>query len=437
MNGYYNDYSLDEKRKWEISIYDLLPILCALVTFKYVYNYYSFIVPALSSVINFMYTAITFMMLLLYIPMSLKVLINLRFKRFWLLLPAVIIPACVLLNIVYATVSSGDFSILSRSYEMSLAAGTNDETGFYFAQVNTWFGNMAVLLFLAIYIRDKTDIIKCIQAVLLVLAIPTVAMIALHPSYLGTRQSTFGDDTVFGGGLWNIGVIGFGSMTWLSMALSEGMSKRQRYFAYFSSVLFVFVGLAGISRTLILMLAFSMIVYFLLFRKDMHWLGKVLLLVIGVLLFCALETDIILKFVLRFNDSTSGTQNIRLQLWQAYLSHFKEYWLIGAPIGSVYNYYRDVSLFGEHFLPHSSVINFFVRYGIFAVSSYLVIIKRAFIPCGLLGTVLTRERICMLAGCTAYITLAFINQTGYSEPVFYIMFGLALSYWRTEEATEN
>lgn len=422
------------RRVGVVTAHSFLTVICAMVTFKYAFNYYSFVVPAFSSAIYGLYFVVTLFMLALFFPMAGKVLLNLRRQKYKMLLPAVIIPLCVLLNIFYVMISSGDFSILSRGYRMPLAYGTNDEIGFYFAQINTWFGNMAVVMYLAIYTQDKKDIVKCLCVSMAVLVIPTVLIIAMHPSYLGMRQSTFGEGVTFGGGLWNVGVVGYGSISWLGMALAGNATKRQRRFIYFSVFLFVFVGVAGVSRTLILMVAFSWIVYFLLDRKDMHWLKKVLLMLLGVLVFVTFETDFILNIVIRFGDATGGTSNIRFRLWEAYLSHFREYWFIGAPLGSVYNYYKDVNLFGANFLPHSSVVNFLVRFGIFALLSYLILLRRAFLPPRLGEHALTRSHVCMASGGVAYITLAFINQTGYAEPVFYIMFGLALAYWRIEEA---
>ena len=415
------------KGRFVVSRSDALPLLCAMVTFKYAYNYYSFVMPALSGIISMIYTAITFFMLILYIPLALKVIVNLRLRKYRILLPAIVIPTCVLVNIVYVAISSGDFSVFSRSYQMAAAAGTNDAVGYYFAQINTWFGNMAVLMYLSIYIRNKQDIIKCIIASMAVLVIPTLLIMIIHPSYLGERQSSFGDTTKFSGGLWNIGVVGFGSISWLGLALVDYATKKQKRIIYFSVILFMFVGVAGISRTIILMIAFSFIVYFLLTKKDMHWWGKILLIVFGIVLFYISETDIVSSILFRLGDSTSGSNNIRIKLWGAYLSHYKEFWLIGAPIGSIYNYYRDVNLYGAYFLPHSVWINFWGRFGIAALISYSLLLKRAFIPRSIKELVSSKSGICLLSGGVAYVTLAFINQTGYAEPVFYIMFGLAFA----------
>ena len=289
---------------------------------------------------------------------------------------------------------------------------------------------MAIVLFLVNYVRNREILIKCIVSSMIVLIIPIILITAMHPSYLGTRESVYNNDTVFGGGLWNIGVIGFGSISWLGLALTEDAKKKQRRIIYSSVALFVFVGVAGVSRTLILMLAFSTVVFFMFTKKDMTWIGRSFLIIVAVLLFFVLEPEFILSLSKRFTDKTSGTHNVRILLWKAYLSHFKEYWLIGAPEGSVYNYYKDVNYFGEHFLPHCSLINFFVRYGVFSLWAYIILLKNSFLKIQKNKKVNSKTKICVLAGGVAYITLAFINQTGYAESVFYIMFGLYLAFYR-------
>lgn len=422
----------DKEKKHSITVRkglyvsDLMPLICAAATFKYAYTYYGFAIPVLSGLCNLLYQVITLFFLIAFIPLFFVVI-----KRAnKLYIPIFIIVTMVLVNIFYVIISTGNISIISKSYQMSLASGTNDYIGFYFSQINTWFGNMAIVLFLVNYVKDREMLIKCIVSSMLVLVIPIILITVMHPSYLGTRESVYNNDTVFGGGLWNIGVIGFGSISWIGLAVSDNAQKRQRWIIYASVALFVFVGVAGVSRTLILMVVFSTIVFFLFTKKDMTWLGRSFFIILAVVLFFVLEPEFILSVMERFTDKTSGTHNVRILLWKAYLSHFREFWLVGAPEGSVYNYYRDVNYFGENFLPHSSLVNFFVRYGVFALCAYVVLLRNSFLKIQKSKEVNPKTKICVLAGGVAYITLAFINQTGYAEPVFYIMFGLYLAFYK-------
>ena len=417
-----NNKSADDSR-----IEKLLPFYCACITYKTVYNYFDYLFPALKSVWNLLYTAVTFFGLAVFIPLSLYVLA--KWNKCKLLRPAFIIPLCVIINIIAVCIEIGNISILSRDHLIGAAKGTNDARGFYFAQINTWFGNMSVVMILSLFAKKEETVRKCIISSMLMLFLPSVLMVLMHPEFLGMRQSSVeGSDVVFGGGLWNIGVMGIGSISWLGLSLLNNMTKSQKVFVTASVATFAFLGIAGLSRTLILMLVLSVCFYFLIAKKDAKLLSKILLLALVVLAFVFIESDIVTSIVSRFNDSTSGSHNIRLSLWKAYLSHFKEYWLIGAPYGSVYNYYYDVNLVGEHFLPHSSVINFLVRFGLLCAISYLVLIKNAFFSIKKSSGLPINKIACIRAGFIAYVSLAFINQTGYSEPIFYIMFGLLIAY---------
>lgn len=409
------------------SIEKILPLYCAAIVYKNIYNYFIYLFPSLESIWVLLYNMVTLMGLLLYIPLFLHVLIHNR--RYKLVNPAIIIPLCVLVNILFVFIETGDLSILSRSHFLSIANGTNDERGYYFSQINTWFGNISVVLMLNVFTTKIETIKKCIISSMVMLFIPSFLMMIFNPEFLGMRQSSVeGSDVTFSGGLWNIGVMGIGSISWLGIALYKDMTRRQKRIVLISVITFAFLGIAGLSRTLIMMLALSAGCYFMIARKDERLISKVFLVVCTVAIFAVVESDLISSLFLRFNDSTSGTQNIRFLLWKAYLSHFDEVWLLGAPYGSVYNYYYDVSLVGAHFLPHSSFINFLVRFGLLCALSYLVLIKRAFFTVRQNKNVSINQVACIRAGCVAYVSLAFINQTGYAEPIFYVMFGLLLAY---------
>lgn len=408
----------------------LIPLFCVLVTYKNYINYYIYLAPSLTTLWMLAYNAITLVMLVAFVPLACKAIVN--WNCYSELRPTLLIPICVVANIAMVIVQTGDASILSRGYRMMLAVETNDEFGYYFSQINTWFGNMASVMLLTFYARHRETIVKSVVACMSITVIPIVLIMMIHPEYLGVRQSTFEEsEVVFGGGLWNIGVMGFGSLAWLGILLFKDMKKPQKWIAVGSVVLFLFVGIAGVSRTLILMAVFSAVFYFLLSRKDVGWLLKGFALVIAVGAFCILEKDLITSVLSRFTESDAFSENIRFDLWEEYLGHYKEYWLFGAPLGSAYNYYYEVNIVGHYYMPHSAPINFFVRFGFVAAAAYLLLLRNAF----LIKTPFIRyeERICLLACGIAYITLAFINQTGYAEPIFYVMFGLVLAYSRTVE----
>jgi|GEM_PF-4812379 hypothetical protein len=417
----------------------ILPFICGLVAYKTFFNYYLFIIPQISWFWTALYNVVTLFMLVLFLPMFFTALSKLVSRKLKKMAPVIVIPLCVVINIVYVMICANDLSIISRSYYMAAAAGTNDQYGYYFSQVNTWFGNMAIVALLAIYTRSRKTIVKCVVSTMMVLVIPILILVLLHPEYLGIRQSTFESSTVtFGGGLWNIGVIGFGSVTWIGMALLKEATKAHRIIIIFSAIAFIFVGIAGISRTLILMVLFSGLYYFFKAKKNASWAAKLVLVLLAVFVFCLVEQDLIAAILDRFSGSDSVTGNIRLTLWAAYIRHFGEVFLIGAPLGSVYNYYNDVNMYGHHFLPHSAILNFLIRFGLVACIAYLSLVKNAFWSIkATQSQEKTRLAACIKAGGVAYITLAFINQTGYAEAIFYVMFGLLLALVRIENSYEE
>lgn len=403
-----------------------VPVVCALIAFKTLFNYYTFLFPMAASLITLVYNIVTLLMMVSFIPLSFIVFLDYRNRNG--LTPALLIPLAVVINIACVVWSNGSLDILSRDYFLVQAAGTNDQYGYYFSQLNVWLGNMGAVLFIGRYTQHRETIVKAVVAVFIVFIVPILALVVTHPEALGLRQSSFsGSDEVFGGGLWNIGVIGFGSLSWLAMALFPKANLNQRRVIAVSVPLFIAAGLAGLSRTLVLMALLSLLVYLFVAKKDQKWVGKSLIVLIALVLVMIFGTSLFQPLIERFSGS-SGGHDIRFDLWVSYLSHVGDTWLVGAPEGSVYLYYADVTLMGFHYMPHSSVINFLIRFGLLGCVSYLCLIKNAFF-------VFPRDidkslKACILAAATAYVSLSFINQTGYEEPIFYVMFGLFIAYMK-------
>ncbi|MBQ7111385.1 MAG: O-antigen ligase family protein [Thermoguttaceae bacterium] len=406
-----------------------LPIYCALIVYKTVFNYFIFLAPPLAPLWMLLYNLVTLFGLVVYIPLAWRAFANPRYRR-WLW-PALAIPTCVLINIAAAIVETGDFSLLSRNFRLPHAWGTQDEYGYYFSQINTWFGNISVVLIICLFATTFETIKKCVLAILLTLFVPAFLTVVTHPGMLGVREGVMeagNNEVFFGGGLWNIGVMGVGSVSWLALSMVKNMSKGQRRFVVFSVAFFAFLGIAGLSRTLITMLVLSGGYYFLKARKNNNWFINVILVLLLSVAFIILAWDLVAAILFRFSDKTSGTQNVRLFLWQSYLSYFDEVWLAGASFGNVYKYWNEISWNGDHFMPHSSVVNFLVRFGLLCAISYLILIKRAFLTIKESARITRDQTACIRAGGIAYILLAFMNQTGYAEPIFYLMFGLLLAY---------
>jgi hypothetical protein len=407
----------------------LLPFLCVLAAYRTIFTYYIWLFPTLEGLFNTLYIVATFIFLLLFPCMLLYIIIH----RLYLgrIKGAIFIVIAVLVNIIYVVISSGNTSIISRSFINTFAFGTNDVNGYYFAQINTWFGNVGLLLAAYIFIKDKKTLNNCIMALMWVFLIPTIITLIFHPEFIGQRESSI-SGLIFGGGLWNIGVIGFGSFSWLIFAQLNEFKRINKIILIISVVLFISSGLFGLSRTLIVMMVVSIGYYLIKRKKNKNWLFVVVSIAVIFGLFCLVESSVWDEILGRLTDATSGTSNVRLLLWTGYLGNIKEYWLLGAPIGSVYRYYKGVTYATHNYLPHSAIINFLCRFGIIAVMGYISILFQYFFGVNNSTSASRRKRIILQSGCIAYMALAFINQTGYEESIFWITFGLIFALIKIE-----
>jgi hypothetical protein len=269
------------------------------------------------------------------------------------------------------------------------------------------------------------------MALIWVFLIPIVFAIILHPEYIGLRESRISGIT-FSGSVWNIGVMVFGSFLWLIFSQYNEFTRVNKLISIISVMLFVSSGLFGLSRTLIVMMIASIGYYIIRRSKNKNWVFIVFSVAVTFGLFITIESSLWDEILYRFGDSTAGVSNVRLLLWPGYLTNLNEFWIIGAPIGSIYRYYWNITYGARNFLPHSSIINFFVRFGIIAVIGYLSILIQYFFGLSNSSSALKNKRIILQSGCIAYVSLAFINQTGYQESIFWITFGLVFALIKIE-----
>lgn len=395
---------------------------CAIFIFKTTYQYYMFLFPSLSSFITITYQVATAFCFSLFPIMLVAMAITRKTINWKPVKPALLIPAFVILNIIIVILQEGTVEILSRSYLIPNAITTNDYTGFYFAAINTWFGNIGCLLFIYFLIKNKKTLQKCIVTSMLMFVLPIVLIIFMHPEYIGLRESLI-SDIVFGGGIWNIGVCGFGSLAWLGISQLYSVNKKQKTLIITSILLFCFAGISGLSRTFVFMLIFSISFYILFSKRDITWIKLTSFIFVLIGVFIVFETGILTALAERFLSADANvTQNVRWHIWKTYLSYIEEYFWFGAPNGSVYNYYTDVNWKGFNFLPHSSVLNFLIRFGVFSLIAYLLLVKNAFTKSTIKNS--NHVSICLKTWVVSYVVLSFVNQTGYAGIEFYLGFGL-------------
>lgn len=188
------------------TIEKLLPFFCGCVAYKTVFYYFVYLAPALESLWVLLYNLVTLILLVSYVPMALYVF--LKGNRYKMLRPALIIPLCVVINIIAVMFETGDLSILSRSHFIPMAAGTIDATGYYFSQINAWFGNMAIVLMIYLFSTEKETIKKCVLYSAFMLFLPAFLVAIKSPELLGCvkplwKEPTLSFPAVFGiSALW-------------------------------------------------------------------------------------------------------------------------------------------------------------------------------------------------------------------------------------------
>lgn len=429
------DRQNESRRGFSQRISNITPFICGLVIFKTTVDYYYWLFPSVESISSILYQIITLFCFSLFPLMLIQFFLRQKNYNWKLMRPIILIPLAVIVNIIMVMFQQGSIEVISRNFVIVNAASTNDYTGYYFAAINTWFGNIGLLLFLMYFVNNKRLLKKCIIASLVMFVLPIIFVLLMHPEYIGLRESQV-SDMVFGGGIWNIGVCGFGSLAWLAISQLYDVNKKQKYIILFSILLFSFAGISGLSRTFVLMIFFSLTYFIIFTRKNKTWMKTLFITIAFISVFLMFEGSIASQVVGRFNDSaTGGTSNVRFALWGNYIKYIDEYFWLGAPVGSVYNYYHDTNLLGKHFLPHSSILNFWIRFGAFAVLGYLIMIKNAATKLKKRNDVIKKyKRVCLQAWVVSYISLSFINQTGFAEIAFYLGFGLIFALINIENS---
>lgn len=415
------------------------PVLLVVMFAVYIsiYNYYQFIIPSMENVLFFIYQIGRLFFSLLFVEeifsiFNKKYSDNKKYTR-----PFYLIVFFLVLNYVVIAISEGDFTFLSKNYQMIKAEGTNDFIGYYFSNLITWTGNCGISIWLINRINDNKTIIKSLKVCLWMIIIPIILLMLLHPEYIGQRISDL-ETTNFGGGIWNIGVFGFCSFAWLTIMCLPFMTNREKRFSYFALIILIFAGIVGLSRSFILTVFLSFIYYFFQTSKTANKLLKnvmlFLLIILSVALLYNIYPNIFESLLGRFHDSTSGTHNVRFLLWKNYFSNIKEYFIFGAPLGGPYNYYHNLSYKGFYYLPHSSVINYLITFGIGGLICYISFLTKIYFSKGIFDN---QMKSCLKAMIIAYIILAFINQTGFNQIIFFVSFGIALAFIKINKKNES
>lgn len=398
----------------KIGRFDLVPVIVFLLVTRTVTEYYELVFPSLSEVINLFYLGVSGFSSALF-PLMIVIVIQ-RPRRFTLVNPAIWLAGIIALKLISLVLITGSTDILKQEYYSIYASGTNDESGFYFGEISAWTRNLGVLLFLFYYVNSSQRLISCIIAAMVAFFIPGFLVAFARPELLGERESIL-DGLNFAGSVWNLGVRAFSSLAWLFIALYPRLSVTKKLIGSIVLFAFIFLGIASLSRTFIVLIVLGGVSYLYFARKSYLWIFSFsILMLVGVILAMVWGDSLIFDaFSGRFSEAQNG--NIRLLIWASYLSNISDYFLFGAPEGSYYLYFSDSS-----FAPHSVLLNWLVQYGIFALGSFLIMLSAIWRKFHKASD--EHLSLCLKIWVLTYAGLSFINQTGFSGNEFYVAFGI-------------
>lgn len=302
------------------------------------------------------------------------------------------------------------------------------------------FYHTLLILFLMVLIvgtiRDINGVKNSVWGIGIGAAIAGVLPVLLFPEMIGDR-SILVQGYHFSGGFWNAAVISYMSIGWLTIAVSTiEKSKFKRFFLFSLFLIMAFGGIAGLSRATLLSVVISFGVYLLFIRKFKMLINITIIGVIIVALTVVFFPELTQNFSERMEGGINIEEEARTDIWLDYLEDLPDYFLFGAIDGN----YTIYSKYGMG--PHSALFNWLVQYGILGLLGYIILIIGLIISIKKIGNSTSMETTAALyAWLTAYVSVAFINQTGFNEMTAFIAFGIIFAWSNINEninlKTEN
>jgi len=257
-------------------------------------------------------------------------------------------------------------------------------------------------------------------------AVPTAVFLFRYPEVIGNRMYNPISEHTGGGPLWQIGVVGFVSVFWMGLAVFNYCSRREKLLIEICSVIIIIGGLAGVSRSLIISMAFSGLLFFVLISRNRTARPIIIfvLILLGVAVF--VQNDLAKDYLSRFSNSYEDTEVGRYTIWRSYLSHFPEYFLTGAPS-------KGYRLYGPQNLgPHNTLINWWCQFGLLSGVGFILMMY------GLIRQAVAVRRLeksdanqltfaAIITWVMCYLSSCLINETGFLINEQALFFGMVLA----------
>lgn len=247
-----------------------------------------------------------------------------------------------------------------------------------------------------------------------------IVPLVLYPNMIGIR-ATFSLNSIFWGGFWNPILISFVSTGWIFIGFITKETKFITKF-FFSSLFLItwFVSFAGLSRTSLIILPLSLLVYSFSMGKFKNIFNSLISLsIIGLFIYIFFNT-VFTNFLDLLSVKELANES-RFFIWDEYLSFIDEYWLFGTT-----KYYRLYSSSGAG--PHSIFLNWFVQYGIIGLLFYLFLLSGIIKSIKKFKSSNRHLYSSLLSWLVTYLILVSINQTGFVTVSLYITMALIIKW---------
>jgi len=295
--------------------------------------------------------------------------------------------------------------------------------GIYFYEIRVITINIILLITVAIRIKKIQDIKAVIWGLGLGTSLTFLIPLILFPEMIGSRAINVNNYS-FTGGFWNSSVISFISIGWLLVALSTiEKSKTKKYILLAIFILTILGGLAGLSRSILLSIIISVIVYLIAAKQFLKYIKAISWTAILAVTIILIFPQLVDNFEQRFTDGVSIEEEPRVDIWLDYIEDLPKYILFGDIKGE----YKRYSETGHG--PHTVLLNWLTRYGILALMGFFAIIF------GIIKAIKRIQKDVSLhasasafAWLASYLAVAVINETGFLQLTVYGAMGVLLGW---------
>lgn len=287
------------------------------------------------------------------------------------------------------------------------------------------FINIFVIFILVESIKNMEALRLSIWSLGLGALLSTVIPILLFPEYIGLRINEI-DGFNISGGFWNQSVISYMSIGWLLIFLSAYENNRlYKILSFLTFLIIITGGLFGLSRALLLSIIISTFTYLTVSNKLRKYVRSIVVIIIVIGIASFLFSDVIEGLSNRIDGGVQIEEEVRVDIWRDYIKNIPNYFLFGEIEGN----YKKYSSSPKEFGPHSVFLNWFVQFGILGLIGFMYLIYGVYRSYKNILRLQNREYAAIvLAWLVAYLSIAGINETGFSQLSIYTGFGLILAW---------